>query len=254
MRFNLTLNIDTRLHRSLLPLNYQYECSALIYKILFNANQEYATWLHQNGFKADKKQFKLFTFSRFYFPQFKIKGEFVEILSDTFKWQLSFLPERSTQEFVQGLFKERELEIGNRRAKIKCHVSSIEILPQPLISKNMEFKTLSPMVISKKETDGRFQYIAPDHPMAAELVKINLLAKYEAIHNKPFPKTDFLFELTALNKPKPTLITIKAFTPQESKIKGYMCRFQLRAPVELMEIAYEAGIGGKNSVGFGMVE
>lgn len=68
MRFNLTLNIDKRLHNSLLPLNYQYECSALIYKILFNANQDYATWLHQNGFKADKKQFKLFTFSRFYFP------------------------------------------------------------------------------------------------------------------------------------------------------------------------------------------
>ena len=254
MRFHLNLNIDKQSNSLLLPLNYQYECSALIYKILFSANKEYASWLHSNGFEADKKQFKLFTFSRFYFPKYRIRGEFIEILSDYFKWQLSFLPERSTQDFVQGLFKEQEFEIGNRLAKIKCHVSSIEMQSQPLFTNTMKFETLSPMVISLKQENGRYQYIDPNNPMATELVKINLISKYQAIHNKPFPESDFPFELTVLNKPKPTLITIKAFTPQESKIKGYMCRFQLKAPVELMEIMYEAGIGGKNSVGFGMVE
>lgn len=75
MRFLLNLNIDKRRNGSLLPLNYQYECSALIYKILFNANRDYATWLHENGFTGDKKQFKLFTFSRFYFPKYKIERE-----------------------------------------------------------------------------------------------------------------------------------------------------------------------------------
>lgn len=60
MRFNLTLNIKKESYSAVLPLNYQYECSALIYKVLLNTNQNYATWLHQNGFIGEKKQFKFF--------------------------------------------------------------------------------------------------------------------------------------------------------------------------------------------------
>lgn len=106
MRFKITLNIDNTTFRNRLPLNYQYEMSAALYKILYSANEEYAAWLHNNGYMADKLTFKLFTFSRLNIPNYRIKPPFIEIQSDTVEWLISFLPERSTQEFIQGIFKE----------------------------------------------------------------------------------------------------------------------------------------------------
>lgn len=85
MRFNLTLNIKKESFGALLPLKYQYECSALIYKILFNV-----TLLYPNSFKADKRQFNLFSSSQSQFLKYRIIGEFEETLYDSFKWQLSF--------------------------------------------------------------------------------------------------------------------------------------------------------------------
>jgi len=51
MRFNVTLSINkSNLNGRKLPLNYQYELSAVIYHILASANEEFAEWLHENGY------------------------------------------------------------------------------------------------------------------------------------------------------------------------------------------------------------
>ena len=54
MRFKLYLSIDKHGFGDRLPFNYQYELSAVIYKILASADQAFAQWLHDNGFTADK--------------------------------------------------------------------------------------------------------------------------------------------------------------------------------------------------------
>lgn len=73
MRFIITLRVNARKFGRLLPLNYQYEMSAAIYKTLSSCSEDFASWLHDNGFKTDEgKQFKLFTFSRFNIPSFRI--------------------------------------------------------------------------------------------------------------------------------------------------------------------------------------
>ncbi|HPD25092.1 MAG TPA: CRISPR-associated endoribonuclease Cas6, partial [Bacteroidales bacterium] len=92
------------------------------------------------------------------------------------------------------------------------------------------------------------------HPMAKELIRQNLLDKYKAFTINDFPDNDFAFDFKLTNQPRSSLITIKADTPQESKIRAFGCHFQLAAPAELMKICYDCGIGSKNSMGFGMVE
>jgi len=37
-------------------------------------------------------------------------------------------------------------------------------------------------------------------------------------------------------------------------VKGYTCRLELEGPRELLQLALDAGIGSKNSQGFGCVE
>ena len=70
MKFKITLNIS-REHGNLLPFNYQYEQSAVIYRKLAQADTQYASWLHENGYLLNgSKRFKLFCYSPFiYNPQ-----------------------------------------------------------------------------------------------------------------------------------------------------------------------------------------
>lgn len=254
MRFKITLLADKKAFGDLLPFSYQYELSAVIYKILSNSDQSYSQWLHDNGFRKDGRKFKLFTFSRLKIEQLKPRGTYFQLISDKAEWEICFLPERSTREFIQGLFKDQSFELGNREAKIRFTVQNIELIPTPVINECMQFECLSPICLNFKRNDGGYNYIDPENTAATELVKQNLLDKYQSFTGQTFSPTEFPFELKVLTKPKSTLITIKANTPEESRIRGFMCRFQLTAPVELMKIMYECGIGGKNSIGFGMVK
>src|SRR5690554_3714316 len=176
----------------------------------------------------------------------------MKILSDHVDWYISFLPEKGTQEFIQGLFNQQLFELGDRSARIRFRVSNVEVLPTPDFTDSMTFETLSPACIVRQEEDRSEKYIAPDHPDAVEIVKLNLLNKYKAFHGHEYQNNAFPFRLEALSRPKSSLVTIKEGTPQESKVRGYMCRFSLMAPVELMKIMYETGLGSKNSQGFGM--
>ena len=116
MKFKLTLNID-RKYGDCLPMNYQYEQSAVIYRILASADKNYSTWLHNNGFQLDNgKRFKLFCYSRFIFEKYRVmpKAHCMNIIGNKVEWYLSFLPEKSTVEFVQGVFSFQHFIIGNK--------------------------------------------------------------------------------------------------------------------------------------------
>ena len=72
MKFKIIFRVDRSLG-DCLPINYQYEQSAVIYKILSNADKAYSAWLHDNGFQLDNgKHFKLFCYSRFQFEKYRI--------------------------------------------------------------------------------------------------------------------------------------------------------------------------------------
>ena len=109
MRFKLTLQIQPEVMGNELPINYQFPLQAAIYKTLANSDAEFATWLHENGYQQDGKRFKLFTFSNLIVPQFGIdKGrERLIVKSDVVTLFISFLPEKSTQQFIQGLFQQQ---------------------------------------------------------------------------------------------------------------------------------------------------
>ena len=54
MRFKLQLEVNKRAFGNRLPINYQYEQSSAIYRILARADKDYATWLHENGLRIRK--------------------------------------------------------------------------------------------------------------------------------------------------------------------------------------------------------
>ena len=42
-----------------------------------------------------------------------------------------------------------------------------------------------------------------------------------------------------------------AYKAEETKVRGFMCKLEIEAPIELMQLMYEGGVGSMNSQGFG---
>ncbi len=257
MRFRLILEVNKQAFGNKLPINYQYEQSSAIYKILSRGDAAYATWLHENGFQSGNgKQFKLFTFSRFKIEQRRIleKEKRIQILSDTIEWQISFLPEKSTQRFIQGLFSNQVFEIGDKKSAVQFIIRSVEVMPPPKFSKEMIFSTMSPICIKFRREDGKTDYLLPTDVRSSYLIFNGLLDRYRSFYGKSLDCNADDCSLQVLNEPKPVLLTIKAGTPEETKIKGYMFRFKVNAPIELMQLIYESGGGSLCAQGFGCLK
>jgi len=272
MRIKLTL---TPLEReTLLPINYQYPLSGAIYKVLFNASPEYASWLHNGGYTSpDGRPMKLFVFSRLHIPGVEQRG--ITLVAKDFVQCTLFVSSPILEDFVGnfvvGLFERQEMAIGNKYAVGRFRVGSVETLPSPQFQGGPEgalsakFRCLSPIVVSTmEEYKGKLSvyYLRPGDSRMGEAIRRNLLGKFEIVGRKR-PKDESLeFKLDEeyierRGGPEKTtkLIWIREGDGErETKVKAFIAPFELAGSVELIKIAYECGIGEKNSLGFGMIE
>lgn len=255
MRFKITLQLQPEVMGREVPINYQYPLQAAIYRILASSDQGYATWLHENGYQQQGKRFKLFTFSNLIVPQYGIdrKRERLIIKSDYVTLLLSFLPEKSTQQFVQGLFQEQVLQIADHISGVQFLVREIQVVAPPIYHPDMPLRTLSPVCISLRNEQGHMDYLAPSDPRYELGILTGLLARYDAVNGQPFPGNPYC-HLQLLSEPKSALIRIKAGTPSETRVRGFRYQFKIDLPEPLFHIAYESGLGEKGSMGFGMIE
>lgn len=255
MRFRLKLELLPNVMGREIPINYQYELSAAIYRILAKADQAYAAWLHDNGFVVEGKRFKLFTFSRLLVPEYGIDKERQRLVikSDTVEWNIGILPEKSTQQFIQGVFNDQCFQIADRVSGAAFAIREVQVMPPLAYAPVMEFQTLSPICVSQRNEFGKTDYLSPDVPNYAEGLLTGLLARYKALYGYDY-EGEVSIDFQLIGKAKPVLVKIKAGTPAQTFVKGYQYRFRLALPEELMRIAYEGGLGEKCSLGFGMIK
>ena len=258
MQFKLTLKID-RKYGDNLPFNYQYEQSAVIYRILAQADTRYSLWLHENGYVLNgTKRFKLFAYSPFIFDKVKAipQAGCLNIIGEKAIWFINFIPEKSTIGFIQGVFAHQRFTIGNKSFKVAFDVMGVEALSMPPISEDMYFQALSPVCVKLHE-GNIIKYLAPSDPLFVKGIQKGLLSRYESLHGIPYPNNDDLqieFVVDEAKKIKSKVITIKAGTPAETKVKGYLFSFRMKMPKELIKIAIEGGIGEQCSQGFGFIK
>lgn len=258
MEFKLILELDRRLGDNL-PFNYQYEQSAVIYRILSQADERYSSWLHENGYVLNgSKRFKLFSYSPFIFERVRAvtKAGCLNIIGNYAVWYINFIPEKSTTEFIKGVFENKSFTIGNKDYKVAFNIVGVESLPPIALSEEMRFCTLSPVCV--KQHEGRkIKYLSPDDPLFAKGILKGVLSKYESCHGSPYPEADSLHMQFIVDNSltiKSKVITIKADTPAETKVKGYLFNFKMKMPAELMKLAIEGGIGEQCSQGFGFIK
>lgn len=169
----------------------------------------------------------------------------------------------SLEHLIIGMFERRQFYI--EREENRFIVEHIKTMPLPQWHRRMKFSLLSPLTVSTmKEYHGRLQthYLFPDDPRLSELLRSNIINKYVSLYDHEPEDTSFNCRLDeeyirrkkATGKRITTLITIKEGHSEETRVRGFMCPLTLEGNPELIALAYESGLGEKNSMGFGMME
>ena len=249
MRIKITCDIGEGIR---LPINYNYFLTGVIYQFLKESDPEYAHFLHQDGYELENRRFKLFTFSQLMAKRREVRSEQIHFRSPL-TWYVSSSQEPFLQNFAASLMGTGILQIEGH----KLRVQDVEVLCQPRFGPQMTFRCLSPITMStRRERADKLvtHYCLPDDPQFSELVRQNLIRKYEAVYRQPPAEKSFAmtFDQGYIDKRKGRVTRLVNF--KGTKIRSILSPFHVIGSPELIHIGYECGFGDKNSMGFGMVE
>lgn len=224
------------------PFNYNHILSAIIYNKIADLN--FANELHSS------KSFKFFTFSQIYIPKRRIVKDGIIAKDGVISFYISSPNDFLIKSLVDGFLEDLEISFQNQ----KLTIQKIEALKTPEFSSKSEFKTLAPIIVrTKKEIDGELKIwdLAPSDKFFKSL-KNNLIKKYIKFNNltKTDKKINIYSDMNFVKRKRISINKDNATTHH----RAYMMDLILEGDLDLIEFAYDVGIGEKNSMGFGMVK
>jgi len=227
-----------------IPIHYNYLIQAAIYAAL---PEDMATRLHDEGFAAGKRNFKMFAFSR-------LMGRFILdkfVGTITFPEDVSLVITSPDMGFFLSLVNNLLTKNHVRLGQSSLCINEVRFDEQLVEDEALTVYTLSPVVAYStllKPEGGKYTcYYQPGEGEFDRLVAANLIKKYEAFHGRKPPAGEV--RVRPLNRPRLHVTTYKG-----TVVKGYTGRLKLSGPRELLQIALDAGLGGKGSQGYGCVE
>lgn len=228
-----------------LPVQYNHLVQGLIYHGM--ENPLLRQYLHEHGFPFEKRRFKLFTFSR-------LMGQKASYHQE--KGQLALTPPLRLvicspipfilQELGTGFLRRGHVRLG----QAQLEVSQIDVADPRINSERVEVRMLSPLTVYSTLPSGNGRsytyYYSPFEPRFGELLNANLSKKYKLVHGKPTTADNFTIEPLAVTGKDLKVTRYKNFV-----VKGWMGDYVLRGDPALLQIALNAGLGAKNSQGYG---
>lgn len=206
------------------------------------------TFLHEKGFALGQRKFKLFTFSRLLgHPSYNRETKTL-IFSSPVRLVICSPIDFIIQELGNGFLRSGYVRIGESVLKV-CGVA---VTDQVVRSNTIKVHMLSPLVVYSTLENGsqRFTYYySPFEARFQELVLSNLAKKYLLIYGRNIGEKEFQIIPTNVNLSDHKVIKYKG-----TVIKGWMGNYILTGDPQLLEIALHAGLGAKNSQGFGCCE
>jgi len=255
MRFKITFNRTGR--QRMLPMDYQYYLSAWIYKVIGQADPEFSDFLHSQGYLYGHKSFKLFGYSPLSFGKpvlWKEKSLF-EVQENQLSVNISFHLAEAAEKFIIGLFNNQQVYVGDRFNGIDLTVVGVDRLAVSNGRETVAYGATWHVVASILPEGKKYaDYLNPENESYEALLRQNLVNKYNAISGNVPIETISRFRFELKSSPRSKLITIKPYTPEQSKVRGYVFDFTLTCPLEIQQLIEGSGLGEKNSMGFGWVE
>ncbi len=246
MRIKFTFEADEG--KVILPINYNRALQSFIYR---NITPELSNFLHNKGFKFDKRSFKLFTFSRILGKEYRIlKDKKMIEFKTPISFYLSTIYPPVAEEFTSSIIKLNEVVLWKNR----LYVSSIEVFTKKFNKEKILIKMLSPITIysTLKKPDGKKKtyYYSPFEKEFSELIEKNIIKKYISYYREEPSEVKFRIKPLKVSEKRNLITTFYKGTV----IKGWTGIYEIEGGKELIEFSYSTGIGAKNSQGFGMWE
>ena len=228
----------------ILPIHY----NELIHGFLYNhLDKALASFLHEEGYKFEKRKYPFFTFSRI-LGKARIKENFIEF-SSPLKIVISSPLEKILRSLAKHLLRAKEIKIG----KNLLHLNSITVGFKPNIKEEMKIRMLSPVTVysTLKTGEGKKKtyFYNPQEKEFSFQIKNNLIKKYMALKGEEPSETEFDITPLTFKKENEKIVKFKGFT-----IKGWMGKYLIKGAKDLLLLAYDSGIEAKNSLGFGCFE
>ncbi|MEO0190260.1 MAG: CRISPR-associated endoribonuclease Cas6 [candidate division WOR-3 bacterium] len=245
MRIKITIEPINR-EGIILPRHYNYLIQGFIYKSL---KKQIATKVHDQGFLYEKRAFRLFTFSRL-FGTFENADNSIIYKKNCILYVASPLT-KILESFANSLAKKGKIKIGNNYLQ----VCAIEVLFAKEYNSLIYVRTLSPITVYStlltKDGQKKTYYYTPFEDEFGRQIRDNLLKKYAIINinNKECVNLDFNILPHIVSKKNEHIIFYK-----DTVIKAWSGIYKMEGSKELLNIAFDCGIGAKNSQGFGMIE
>ncbi len=229
-----------------LPFYYNYIIQGLIYE---NLDKAIAQKLHEKGFEFGKRSFRLFTFSRLV-GKYKIDSKTKHIIfNQRAELFISSVETDMINSLVNNIIKKDKIKIGNN----VCRLSFLEIVEPPNLRRPVKVKALSPIVVYSTLENRKVRYYSPLESKWQFKILDNLKRKALALNwseDKIKKLENSKVEPLEVEDKKHFVLTYY----KNTIIKGYMGTYLLDLPEDFLTLAYNAGLGSKNSQGFGMVE
>lgn len=227
-----------------LPIHYNHLVQAAIYNSI---DSQLAAFLHEKGFLDGKRTFRMFAFSL-------LRGVFVmDKKSNSIKFtsEIQLTVSSPVDEFCHSLVNILLARGYIRLGEAEAAVEKVFAQQFKVEKEEVFIRTISPVVLYSTllRPDGRKYtcYFQPGEPDYDKLLNSNLQKKYRAFCGTEPPVGEV--RAKALGRQKMHIVNYKG-----TIIKGYSGKLLLTGPVPLLQLAVDAGIGGKNSQGFGCVE
>ncbi len=254
----------------LLPLHYNSTVQGLIYKTF---SEEISNFLHNEGYRFEKRSFKLFTFSRILNRGMKLFGERLSSAKRTLNFPDTFtFGTRNKEHDEEALFFKGGIEfyfsspknkliedmanraIMNPEASVfgqELFVSSVEVLKTPQFDGEVSIKMLSPVTVYSTilSQSGKplTYYYSPYEDEFSKLISGNAKKKHFLLTGEESVGNLALTPLYFSEKRNRVIAYFK-----NTRIEAWTGVFKLKGDISLIKTVYETGIGGKNSAGFGM--
>lgn len=226
-----------------LPLHYRYIVHSFIYRLLPN---EYMEFLHDHGFVHGKRKMKLFTFSQIMGKSFR-NGPFL-VFQPPIRLYVSSPVEVFLKNLVNGLLQNHTISLHGQELKL----SQLYFPPRPKLGNRVVFRTLSPITVYSTLTTAngkkKTYYYSPYEEEFGTLICRNLVRKASLLLGK---EANGVFNIKPASNGN---LREEIGFFKGTVIKGWKGIFIVEGDQLLIETGYEAGLGSKNSQGFGMVE
>lgn len=230
-------------HPVILPWHYPHLLHGFLYGAIAKASPHLGGFLHDQGFVAGNHRYKMLVFSRLYPRRASSHPGGLSLTPPIHWWVSSPLP-AFMEALAVTLLTEREVILGAARLEVE----RVEVEPLPELSGRVMCETLSPLVASTGVRKGEKlhkRFLSPEEPDFWRVVELNLKRKAASLGISVSSGAAVRFE--AVGEWRSRL-----FLAQGTQVRGYEGRFLMEGEESLLHLAYEAGLGERNSQGFGM--